>query len=160
MKVEISYEGVVQYMKCSRRPFLEDVFCLSKTSSKNDFEKWIISMIPANYDYKVINTRFSKEVRINKHTDCKDIEVMDILFYSGSVYGGTYGEGASISGTIYTEGEKIKVSEGDYIVKDINGNFCLYKPNDFKHIYELIDENESNPRRKKEEKKQKKDEQK
>ena len=25
MKVEISYEGVVQYMKCSRRPFLEDV---------------------------------------------------------------------------------------------------------------------------------------
>lgn len=152
MKVEISYEGVVQYMKCSRRPFLEDVFCLSKTSSQNDFEKWIISMIPADYDYKVINTRFSKEVRINKHTDCKDIEVMDILFYSGSVYDGTYGEGTSISGTIYTDKGRKKISEGDYIVKDINSNFCLYKPNEFKHIYELIDKNESNLNRTKEKK--------
>ena len=129
MKYEYNYEYIQEIV---------DAFQITKTNFLNGFEKWLTDVIPDDYICKINSTKFGKEIIVSKWQKLEELKVMDIFFYSDSVYECTYGEGANISGTIYTEEGEIKVSEGDYIVKDADCNFYSYKPSDFTKIYEPI----------------------
>ena len=121
------------YMKYEYNQEIVDAFQITKANFLNSFEKWITSMIPDNYNCKIDDTAFGKVINISKWEKLEESKVMDLFYYSDYD-----GEGSNISGTIYTEEEEIKVSEGDYIVKDADCNFYSYKPSDFTKIYEPI----------------------
>lgn len=125
-------------MKYEYHSAIVDAFQITKTNFLNGFEKWLTDVIPDDYICKINSTKFGKEIIVSKWQKLEELKVMDIFFYSDSVYECTYGEGANISGTIYTEEEEIKVSEDDYIVKDAVCNFYSYKPSDFTKIYKPI----------------------